>query len=98
MAFESAAKIQTDKLNERSDAANTYQEAFKVYKKDSPTDAVRVIDIAINHYTSSGNFRRAATQKQSQAEVYEMDLQDDKSALEAYETAASWFESDNAEA
>lgn len=59
---------------------------------------MRVVDIAINHYTAQGNFRRAATQKQSQAEVYETDLHDEKKALEAYETAASWFESDNAEA
>lgn len=98
MAFEEAAKIQTTKLSEPSDAANTYQEAFKVYKKDSPAEAARVVEIAINHYTSTGNFRRAATQKQNQAEVYEMELHDDKKALEAYELAASWFESDGAEA
>lgn len=78
--------------------ANTLLECFKVYRKDSPQDAARVIQQAIQHYTSSGNFRRAATQQQSLAEVYEVELGDQKSALHAYDLAAQWFESDNAEA
>ena len=53
---------------------------------------------AIQHYTMKGNFRRAATQKQSLAELYETELGDQKKALEAYELAAGWFENDNAEA
>lgn len=97
-AFEKAANIQTSKLNEPNDAATTLTEAFKVYKKDSPTDAVRCLDVAINHWTSQGNFRRAATHKQNVAEVYEKDLGQPKKAIEAYELAASWFENDNAEA
>jgi alpha-soluble NSF attachment protein len=96
-AFEKAASIQTRNLNEPDDAANTYVEAFKVYRKTDPQDAVRVIDIAINNYTAKGNFRRAATHKQNQAETYE-EMGDQKKAMEAYELAASWFESDNAEA
>lgn len=56
-----------------------------------------MIDVAINHYTGKGNFRRAATHKQNQAEVYE-EMGEQKKAMEAYELAASWFESDNAEA
>lgn len=96
-AFEKAASIQTRNLNEPDDAANTYVEAFKVYRKTDPQDAVRVIDIAINNYTAKGNFRRAATHKQNQAETYE-EIGEPKKAMEAYELAASWFESDNAEA
>ena len=45
-----------------------------------------------------GNFRRAATQQQSLAEVYETEIGDQKMALDAYDTAASWFENDGAEA
>jgi alpha-soluble NSF attachment protein len=45
-----------------------------------------------------GNFRRAATHQQNLAEVYEVEIGDQKKALEAYETAATWFEQDNAEA
>ncbi|KAJ5720460.1 vesicular-fusion protein sec17 [Penicillium malachiteum] len=83
-AFERAAAIQTQNLNEPDDGANTLQEAFKVYRKSDPEDA--------------GNLRRAATQQQYLAEVYEVELGDMKKALDAYEKAAEWFESDNAEA
>lgn len=53
---------------------------------------------AINHYLSKGNFRRAATHQQNLAEIFEIELGDEKRAAEAYETAAGWFESDHAEA
>ena len=54
--------------------------------------------MAIQHYTSKGNFRRAATQQQNLAEIYEVEIGDMRKALQAYETAAEWFESDHAEA
>lgn len=54
--------------------------------------------MAINHYTSRGNFRRAATHKQNVAEVFENEIGDMKRAIESYELAANWFENDNAEA
>ena len=80
------------------DMANTLTEAYKVYRKDSPNDAARVLTQAIQHYTSTGNFRRAATHQQNLAEIYEVEIGDQKKALAAYDTAAGWFESDNAEA
>lgn len=97
-AFEKAAVIQTNNLKEPDDAANTLTEAFKVYRKTDPLDAARCLDVAINHYTMKGNFRRAATHKQNLAEVYETEIGDQKKAIESYELAASWFENDNAEA
>ena len=97
-AFEKAASIQQTKLNEPDDMANTLTEAFKVYRKDSPQDAARVLTTAISHHTTKGNFRRAATHQQNLAEVYENEIGDQKKALDAYETAAGWYESDNAEA
>ncbi|KAL8937146.1 MAG: hypothetical protein Q9211_003827, partial [Gyalolechia sp. 1 TL-2023] len=97
-AFERAASIQTSKLSEPDDAANTLIEAYKAYRKSDPEDAARVLSSAISHYTAKGNFRRAATNQQNLAEIYEVELQDNKRALEAYEVAASWFEGDNAEA
>ncbi len=54
--------------------------------------------MAIQHYTSKGNFRRAATQQQNLAEIYEIEIGDIRKALQAYGTAAEWFESDHAEA
>jgi len=98
IAFEKAANIQIKNLNEPDDAANTLVEAYKVYRKTDPQDAARCIDLAINHYTSKGNFRRAATHKQNLAELYELEIGDQKKAMESYELAASWFDSDNAEA
>jgi alpha-soluble NSF attachment protein len=98
MAFEKAAAIQSKNLNEPDDMANSLTEAFKVYRKTEPEDAVRVLSVAIQHYISKGNFRRAATHQQNLAEVYEVEVGDMKKALEAYERAAEWFESDNAEA
>lgn len=97
-AFEKAASIQTQNLNEPDDAANNLQEAFKVYRKTDPEDAARVLSSAIQHYVLRGNLRRAATQQQYLAELYEVELGDMKKALEAYEKAADWFEGDNAEA
>jgi alpha-soluble NSF attachment protein len=97
-AFEKAATIQQTKLSEPDDMANTLTEAFKVYRKDSPSDAARVLTTAIAQYTSKGSFRRAATHQQNLGEVYELELNDPVRALAAYETAAQWFESDNAEA
>ncbi|GFF36078.1 probable vesicular-fusion protein sec17 homolog [Aspergillus udagawae] len=98
LAFEKAAAIQKQNLNEPDDAANTLQEAFKVYRKSDPEDAARVLSAAIQHYVLKGNLRRAATQQQHLAEVYEIELGDSKKALEAYEKAAEWFDGDNAEA
>ncbi|KAF2723986.1 TPR-like protein [Polychaeton citri CBS 116435] len=97
-AFEKAAEIQSSKLSEPDDAANTLVEAFKAYKKDEPEEAARCLEKAVGHYTLKGNFRRAAGYKQNLAELYEQDLGDEARAMEAYETAAGWYESDNAEA
>lgn len=97
-AFEEAASIQNQKLNEPDDAANSLVEAFKVYRKSDPEDAIRVISSAIQHYVMKGNLRRAATQQQYLAETYEVELGDTRNALAAYEKAAEWFESDNADA
>jgi len=97
-AFERAAAIQSTHLNEPDDAANTLTEAFKAYRKTDNEDAARVLSKAINHYTTKGNFRRAATQQQQLAELYEVEIGDQKRAVEAYETAATWYEGDNAEA
>ncbi|KAL1992798.1 hypothetical protein VTN49DRAFT_3554 [Thermomyces lanuginosus] len=96
LAFEKAADIQRNNLNEPDDAANSLTEAFKVYRKTNPEDAVRVLESAIQHYISKGNFRRAASHQQNLGEVYEVEIGNAKKALEAYEKTAEWYESDNA--
>jgi len=95
--LEKAAEIQT-KINEPDDAANSYVEAYKAYKKDDPASASRVLAKAIQHYTLKGNFRRAATHQQNLAELIELEIGDMKKAIEAYELAGDWFQGDNAEA
>ena len=83
-AFQEAATIQRSKLNEPDDAANTNQEAFKVLRKEDPESAATFLKSAIDHYTTKGNFRRAATQQQYLAELYEQEIGDNKRAVEAY--------------
>lgn len=89
----------TAELRRPMDMANTLTEAYKVYKsaKQYP-EAARVLQKAISYYTTTGNFRRAATHQQNLAELYEQFYKppDNAKALAAYETAANWFESDNA--
>ncbi|KAF2865323.1 alpha-soluble NSF attachment protein [Massariosphaeria phaeospora] len=97
-AFERAASVQRQQLNEPDDEANTLTEAYKAYRKDDPEAAARCLDKAIAHYCAKGNFRRAATHKQNLAELYEVELGDNSRAAAAYEEAAGWYESDNAEA
>ena len=77
--------------------ANTLQEAFKVYKEDYPEDAARCLIQAIDHYVYKGNYRRAATQKQNLAELYEQN-KDTVNARSAYSETAQWYEDDNAPA
>ena len=69
-----------------------------MYRKTDPLDAARCLEKAIQHYTAKGNFRRAATQQQNLAEIWEVEVGDSKKAVEAYGVAAEWFESDHAEA
>ncbi|GAB0134234.1 hypothetical protein EsDP_00002614 [Epichloe bromicola] len=95
-AFEQAAQVQTSKLDEPDDAANSLVDAFKAYRKDAPSDAVRCLKVAVDRYCSKGNFRRAASHNETMAEVYETQLGDAKKAMECYEAAATWYEGDNA--
>lgn len=95
-AFEKAADVHNKHLNEPDDAANLMVDAFKVYRQDSPQDAIRCIDFAIMQYCKKGNFRRAAQHKENVGEILETTLGDTKGALKCYEEAARWYEGDNA--
>ncbi|KAF4582050.1 vesicular-fusion protein sec17 [Ophiocordyceps camponoti-floridani] len=97
-AFEKAAQVQSSKLNEPDDAANTLVDAYKAYRRDEPKAATRCIDVAIDRYCAKGNFRRAASHKENLGELYEQELGDSKAALECYEAAAGWYDGDGAAA
>lgn len=95
-AFEKAAAMQL-KTDEADDAANTFVEASKCYKKEDPNKCIQMLEHAVDRFTKRGNFRRGATYRQQQAEIYEQELMDAPKAMEAYEAAADWLASDNAE-
>ncbi|KAF1991430.1 TPR-like protein [Aulographum hederae CBS 113979] len=96
--FEKAASIQSDSLSQPIDAATSLTEASKAYRKVSPPDAVRTLEKAVGIFTRQGNFRRAATYQQTVGEIYEQDLGDFNKAIDAYSTAAGWYDEDNAQA
>ena len=96
-AFEKAAEIQINNLNEPDDAANTMIDAFKAYQNDDPGAAIKCVNFAVDRYCKKGNFRRAAGHKEASGELLEK-MGDTKAAVEAYETAAGWYEGDNAQA
>jgi alpha-soluble NSF attachment protein len=97
-AFETAASIHKDKLNEPDDAANMMVDAYKVYRKEYPEDALRCIKYAINRYQAKGNFRRAASHMENAAEMLEVEMNDRKGAMQYYSDAARWYEEDGAKA
>jgi alpha-soluble NSF attachment protein len=98
-ALEKAAQMQL-KTDERDDAANTLVEAFKSYRRTDPQDAARVLKQAISLFTGKGNFRRAAGYQFNLAELYEAETElfKPEEALDAYDAAAEWYASDQADA
>lgn len=97
-AFEAAASIHRDKLNEPDDAANLMVDAFKVYRKEYPKEAVRCINQAIQRYVAKGNVRRAASHMENVAELLEVEMGDHKEARKYYQDAARWYDEDGAKA
>lgn len=74
-----------------------YEKASKAYRKASPADSARCLQLLIAHRKSEGEFRRATKPQQELAELYENELGDVKAAIEAWETAGRWFENDRAD-
>jgi alpha-soluble NSF attachment protein len=97
-AFERAADIQGRLLKDADDAANTLVDAYKAYRTSDPQAAVKCIEQSIQRYCVKGNFRRAASHKENLGELYENELNDPRAAADCYETAAGWYEGDNAQA
>ncbi|KAK7206830.1 putative vesicular-fusion protein sec17 [Myxozyma melibiosi] len=95
-AFEKAAEMQL-KSESKDEAANTYVEGYKAFRKVDPSEAARLLIQAITLFTAKGQFRRAATYKQDLAVLYENDLNDLDRAMDAYDDAGEWFSNDGAE-
>ncbi|KAH3667016.1 hypothetical protein WICMUC_005363 [Wickerhamomyces mucosus] len=96
-AFEKAANAQI-KADSKDEAGNTLVDAFKSFKNEDPASAARVLEQAIEIFTTRGQFRRGANFKMDLAQLYEEDLIDLPKALQAYEDAGDWFETDGAQA
>ncbi|CAM9014733.1 unnamed protein product [Wickerhamomyces anomalus] len=95
--FEKAAKAQLQN-DSKDEAANTLVDAFKSYKSEDAASAARVLEQAIEFFTLRGQFRRAANFKNDIAQIYEEELFDIPKALQSYQDAGDWYESDNAQA
>ncbi len=86
------------KLQEKDDAASAFVSASKAYKKTSPEAAIQALQKAVEIYTDKGRFHAAANHEKTIAEVYESDLGDLEGAMNAYQTAADWYQSEEANA
>ena len=53
---------------------------------------------AIAYFSQKGNIRRAANYQFNLGELYETELSDPSKAVDAYDTAAEWYSSDQADA
>ncbi|CAG8532074.1 26530_t:CDS:2 [Dentiscutata erythropus] len=96
-AFTKAANMQLQ-LNERDDAATTFINAAKCYKKGSFEDAITSLKQAIEILTDRGRFQAAAGHQKDIAQIYESDLIDLEKAMQAYEIAADWYAGEEATA
>jgi len=83
---------------ERDEAANTFINASKCYKKSNPAEAVNALKQAIEILTERGRFHSAANNQKAVAEIYESDLVDLEKAMVSYELAADWFMGEEATA
>ncbi|KAL5330285.1 hypothetical protein ACEPPN_003811 [Leptodophora sp. 'Broadleaf-Isolate-01'] len=62
-----------------------------------PQDAVHCLGLAVQQFATTGLLRREANCQQMATECYEEDRKEYFRAIEAYELAAAWLESDNVE-
>ncbi|KAA8911546.1 putative vesicular-fusion protein sec17 [Sphaerosporella brunnea] len=93
--LERASQIQIE-VGEPDDAANSLVQASQCYTAkpdllpEDATNAARLLRGAITHYTSKGNFRRAASYEEKLADMLEK-AGDAQSAVEAFEQAGTWY-------
>ncbi|KAG0051031.1 hypothetical protein BGZ83_004186 [Gryganskiella cystojenkinii] len=88
--FCKAADMQL-KINEKDEAASSFINASKSYKKCSPQDAISSLQRAIVILTEKGRFQSAAKHQEDIAAIYETELIDLDQAMQAYEVAADWY-------
>ncbi|KAF8533752.1 soluble NSF attachment protein [Trichophaea hybrida] len=93
--LERAATLQTE-IGEPDDAANSLIQASQCYTAkpdilpEDSQNAARLLKSAVTHYTTKGNFRRAASYEEKLAEILEK-AGDTKGAVEGFEQAGTWY-------
>jgi alpha-soluble NSF attachment protein len=93
--LERASQLQIE-IGEPDDAANSLVQASQCYTAkpdmlpDDAQNAARLLKSAVTHYTTKGNFRRAASYQEKLAEILE-NAGDSAAALEAFEQAGTWY-------
>ncbi|KAG0317346.1 hypothetical protein BGZ99_006354 [Dissophora globulifera] len=89
-AYCKAAEMQM-KMGEKDEAAQTYINASKSYKKSKPQDAITALERAIGILIERGRFQSAAKHQEDIATIYETELIDLEQSMRAYEQAADWY-------
>ncbi|KAG0301990.1 hypothetical protein BGZ98_007888 [Dissophora globulifera] len=89
-AYCKAAEMQM-KMGEKDEAAQTYINASKSYKKSKPQDAIAALERAIGILIERGRFQSAAKHQEDIATIYETELIDLEQSMRAYEQAADWY-------
>jgi len=92
-AFMKVAEAQL-KLDSKHEAATSYASAATCFKKNNAADSVECLKKSVELFTGEGRFAIAAKHQKEIAEIYEAELDFEK-ALEAYQTAADFFEGES---
>jgi len=91
--FERAAQTYIQ-ANSSHEAATAYQNASNCYKNTSMPDAVRCLEAACDIYAADGKFSLAAKHHKTMAEMFEKEMDLDKSSTH-YDRAADFFDNEN---
>jgi len=78
------------KLDSKHEAATAYTSAATCLKKNNTAEAVECLKKAVELYTGEGRFAVAARNQKEIAEIYESELDFEKT-IEAYQLAADYF-------
>lgn len=105
-AYEKAAEVYQNQLNDAASSANSYLDAYKAYRivPDIP-NAARCLEKTIQYQTSNGKFFQAAGNQHKLGEllVEGAKLEDPanrdicRKAVQALITAGNWFRGENSE-
>jgi len=92
-AYQKAAECNI-KASSKHEGATNYINAANCVRKDSPLEAIRLFNLAIELLTDEGRFSIAAKHEKEVAELYEAEM-DYENAIEAFQKSADLYEGEN---